>query len=464
MQADVTDAAVLGSLGGPFEAVVHLAAFKIPRYGKAIDTLKINYRGTECALELARRLGCKLVLASTSDVYGRNPALPFSEEHTDHVIGNSKSPRWAYAVSKLFDEHLALAYQDAYGFPVTILRFFGSYGPKQPLSWWGGPPPVFIDCVLNDKPIPIHGDGSQTRSFTYVTDTVEGIYQATVRPEANGEIINIGNTAGDHDSRARAPRQESLGHARRTEGRVRALRLVHRPQVRGRDAARAGRRALRAPARRARARSASTRASSARSPGSAPSSRGAPRAEARGACGMRPVRIGIIGGGLMGLALAERLGSAGHRVTVYERAEQPGGLATWHDFGPFTWDRFYHVILPSDTALVEFIRRIGLGGRAALARDPDRLLRRSRHPSALQRARFPEVPAARPLEQVPARGDDPLLLAHPRLAAARGDDGRGIPGALLRAARRSRSSGSRCCSPSSARTTGACRPSSSGPT
>jgi protoporphyrinogen oxidase len=73
------------------------------------------------------------------------------------------------------------------------------------------------------------------------------------------------------------------------------------------------------------------------------------------------VRIGIIGGGLMGLALAERLGSAGHRATVYERAAQPGGLATWHDFGPFTWDRFYHVILPSDTALVEFVRRIGLG-------------------------------------------------------------------------------------------------------
>lgn len=194
IQADVTDVAVLGALAGPFEAVVHLAAFKIPRYGKAIDTLKINYRGTECALELARRLGCKLVFASTSDVYGRNPALPFNEEHTDHVIGNSRSPRWAYAVSKLFDEHLALAYQDAYGFPVTILRFFGSYGPKQPLSWWGGPPPVFIDCVLNGKPIPIHGDGSQTRSFTYVTDTVEGIYRATVKPEANGEIINIGNT------------------------------------------------------------------------------------------------------------------------------------------------------------------------------------------------------------------------------------------------------------------------------
>ncbi len=75
------------------------------------------------------------------------------------------------------------------------------------------------------------------------------------------------------------------------------------------------------------------------------------------------MRIGIIGGGLMGLALAERLGSSGHRVSVYERAEQPGGLATWQDFGEFTWDRFYHVILPSDTALVEFIRRIGLADR-----------------------------------------------------------------------------------------------------
>jgi protoporphyrinogen oxidase len=75
------------------------------------------------------------------------------------------------------------------------------------------------------------------------------------------------------------------------------------------------------------------------------------------------MRIGIIGGGLMGLALAERLGTAGHRVSVFERADQPGGLATWHDFGPFTWDRFYHVILPSDTALVEFVRRIGLGDR-----------------------------------------------------------------------------------------------------
>jgi protoporphyrinogen oxidase len=82
-----------------------------------------------------------------------------------------------------------------------------------------------------------------------------------------------------------------------------------------------------------------------------------------GARNAEQMRVGIIGGGLMGLALAERLGSLGHRVCVYERAPQPGGLATWHDFGRFVWDRFYHVILPSDTSLVEFIRRIGLGDR-----------------------------------------------------------------------------------------------------
>lgn len=193
-QADVTDPATFAALPSGFAVVVHLAARKIPRYGKAIETLQVNYRGTEHALEFARCANCKFVLASTSDVYGRNPMLPFSERSTDSVIGDSKAPRWAYAVSKLFDEHMALAYSEAYGFPVTILRFFGSYGPKQNLSWWGGPQSVFIDCVLNDKPIPIHGTGMQTRSFTFVSDTIDGIYQAMLRPQANGEIINIGST------------------------------------------------------------------------------------------------------------------------------------------------------------------------------------------------------------------------------------------------------------------------------
>jgi UDP-glucose 4-epimerase len=193
VKADVTDPRTFGDLEPDFDCIVHLAAFKIPRYGKAIDTLKINYLGTENVLEFARRGKTKCVLASTSDVYGRNPKIPFSEESTDSVIGSSKSARWAYAVSKLMDEQLAFAYQDAYGFPVTLLRFFGSYGPRQHLTWWGGPQSVFIDAVLNDKVIPIHGDGKQTRSFTYVSDTVDGIYEAIVRPQANGEVLNIGS-------------------------------------------------------------------------------------------------------------------------------------------------------------------------------------------------------------------------------------------------------------------------------
>lgn len=190
---DAMDASVFRDITEDIDVAVHLAAFKIPRYGNAIDTLKINYYCTENVLDFARDRNIKCVLASTSDVYGRNPDVPFSEQRTDSVIGSSLSPRWAYAVSKLFDEHLALAYQDAYGFPVTLLRFFGSYGPRQPLSWWGGPPPVFISAVLKDEVIPIHGDGMQTRSFTFVSDTISGIYAAVFRDAANGEILNIGN-------------------------------------------------------------------------------------------------------------------------------------------------------------------------------------------------------------------------------------------------------------------------------
>jgi len=176
-----------------FDCIAHLAAFKIPRYGKAIDTLRINYQGTDRVLQFASSIGCKCVIASTSDVYGRSPALPFNEDG-DSVIGSSKVARWAYAVSKLFDEHLAFAYQESFGIPVVALRFFGSYGPRQHLSWWSGPQSVFIDAALAGKPMPIHGDGLQTRSFTYVSDTVEGIYAAIVKTEANGEILNIGST------------------------------------------------------------------------------------------------------------------------------------------------------------------------------------------------------------------------------------------------------------------------------
>jgi len=192
-RTDVRDFATLREQVGSSDAIVHLAAYKIPRYGKAIDTLLINSQGCRNVLEIAKETKCKVILASTSDVYGKNPEVPFHEE-CDLVIGPSTIPRWSYAVSKLFDEHLGLAYQEAYNFPVVILRFFGSYGPRHHLSWWGGPQSVFITQILRNEPVTIHGDGRQKRSFTYVSDTIEGIVAAIESERANGQIFNIGST------------------------------------------------------------------------------------------------------------------------------------------------------------------------------------------------------------------------------------------------------------------------------
>ncbi|MGB2630251.1 MAG: SDR family NAD(P)-dependent oxidoreductase [Candidatus Omnitrophota bacterium] len=175
-----------------FDHIVHLAAYKIPRYGNAMATLMVNAKGTESMLELARSKKAKFVFASTSDVYGKNEKLPFSED-SDLVLGPTGVKRWAYASSKIFDEHLCFAYEEKYGIDVTILRFFGGYGPNQNLTWWGGPQSVFIDCALKNKPITLHGDGWQRRSFTYIDDTTEGILRAMKSSRSGGEIFNIGN-------------------------------------------------------------------------------------------------------------------------------------------------------------------------------------------------------------------------------------------------------------------------------
>jgi UDP-glucose 4-epimerase len=172
--------------------LVHLAAYKIPRYGDALKTLTVNNDGTRIVLEVASSLKLKTVIASTSDVYGKNPHPPFSETN-DLVLGQSTVRRWAYAASKVFDEHLALSYYSERELPVAILRFFGSYGPGNHRSWWGGPQAVFIEQALRNLPITVHGDGEQTRSFCYISDTVEGIALALESERANGQIINIGS-------------------------------------------------------------------------------------------------------------------------------------------------------------------------------------------------------------------------------------------------------------------------------
>ena len=191
-ELDVCNLLALRKVTQDVSLIAHLAAFKIPRYGKAIDTLLINSQGSHNVLQLAVELKAKFMLASTSDVYGKNPNIPFSETD-DSIIGPSTIARWSYAVSKLFDEHLALAYADSYGIPVSIVRIFGSYGQRQNLTWWGGPQSVFIGAILKGETIPIHGDGLQTRSFTYVSDTVAGL-AAVLEKGPSGEIFNIGST------------------------------------------------------------------------------------------------------------------------------------------------------------------------------------------------------------------------------------------------------------------------------
>lgn len=192
VKGDVRDADLIHRLGHGTDIIVHLAAFKIPRYGHALDTLRINTQGTENVLESARKNKCRVVFSSTSDVYGKNPQLPFSEE-SSLVLGPTHVKRWSYAVSKIYDEHLCFGYYEEHGVPVTIVRYFGGYGPHQNLTWWGGPQSVFIDKVLKKEKIPIHGDGKQTRSFTYISDLVEGTICAMESACAVGQVYNVGN-------------------------------------------------------------------------------------------------------------------------------------------------------------------------------------------------------------------------------------------------------------------------------
>ena len=174
------------------DAIMHLAAKKIPRYGGTLSTLEVNVTGVNAACSVALALDADVIVTSTSDVYG--DGTPPYREDGQLVIGPPTSKRWAYAVSKMYDEHHALALADERDLKVTILRLFNVYGPRNHLTWWGGPTVTFIESLLNGEPVEIHGDGLQTRSFTYVEDTVEGFMRALQTPESRGEVVNIGST------------------------------------------------------------------------------------------------------------------------------------------------------------------------------------------------------------------------------------------------------------------------------
>lgn len=175
------------------DVLVHLAAGKIPRYGKTIDTLRINGLGSFYLLEAASIRGVKVIAASTSDVYGMNPELPFSE-NSKSVLGSSLVPRWSYAISKLFEEHTLFALSENYGNSVAAIRFFGAYGPHQSLDWKGGPIPVFISKALKGEPLEIHGDGTQTRTLSYIDDHIEALSKLVATNWKDPKIYNFGST------------------------------------------------------------------------------------------------------------------------------------------------------------------------------------------------------------------------------------------------------------------------------
>jgi len=190
---DVRNRETLKTFAKNMNAIVHLAAVKkVDELHSSMDTLNVNVQGTENVLESAREWGCKVIFASTSDVYGMSPDLPF-RENGNSLLGPSMIRRWSYAVSKLHCEQMAFAYQKDYSIPIVILRYFGGFSPRSSFSWSGGHIPIFVDAVLNDKEVPIHGDGKQSRSMAYVDDLVKGTVLARENENAVGEIINLGN-------------------------------------------------------------------------------------------------------------------------------------------------------------------------------------------------------------------------------------------------------------------------------
>ncbi len=192
-KTDITNFEALKLLGKDIHAIIHLAAVKkIAEKHASMPTLAVNAKGTENVFEVAKMWGCKVLFASTSDVYGMSPDLPLKEDG-DLLIGPSMIRRWSYAVSKLYGEQLAFAYYHDYKVPVVVIRYFGGFSPRSSLFWSGGHIPVFIDAILNDKEVIVHGDGTQTRSMGFVSDLVTGTLLALESDKATGEIINIGN-------------------------------------------------------------------------------------------------------------------------------------------------------------------------------------------------------------------------------------------------------------------------------
>jgi UDP-glucose 4-epimerase len=175
------------------DLIYHLAAVVGPKYvvEDPLGTIVTNVRGTENVLELAFKYWVRSIVASSSEVYGKSVAVPLSEDD-DRLLGSTTVNRWSYSDAKAIDEYFAFAYAKK-GLPVSVVRYFNAYGPRLDPRGYGSVIARFISQALCGEPMTIYDDGTQTRCFTYVADTVEGTIQAATVREAGGQVFNIGS-------------------------------------------------------------------------------------------------------------------------------------------------------------------------------------------------------------------------------------------------------------------------------
>jgi len=174
------------------DIIYHLAAAVGVKYimENRLKSITVNVRGTDILLELASKDKKKVMLASTSEIYGKNEKVPFSEDD-DRVLGSTTLHRWSYSCTKALSEYLAFAYWYERELPIVIMRLFNTVGPRQ-VGKYGMVVPRFIESALEGTPLPVYGDGTQTRCFTYVDDVVRAMLALAECPDAVGEVFNIG--------------------------------------------------------------------------------------------------------------------------------------------------------------------------------------------------------------------------------------------------------------------------------
>ncbi len=186
--------AVMDRLVSECEVVYHLASAVGVELivSRPVEVIERCILGTEIVLRTAHRYKKKVLLTSTSEVYGKNSRVPFSEDD-DRVLGPTTKSRWSYSCAKAIDEFLALAYQKEKKLPIVIARLFNTVGPRQH-GQYGMVVPRFVQQALNGKPLTVYGDGSQQRCFGYVGDVVGALVGLMEHPGAVGQIFNVGNT------------------------------------------------------------------------------------------------------------------------------------------------------------------------------------------------------------------------------------------------------------------------------